>query len=87
MTDTVITSTTVSREQQRNDDADADADALLEMSRQRIAEYRRKERFVIRISDEGDYRQMVRDAHNIVTACAILTFAAAALTVVNFIIR
>ena len=85
MTDTVITSTTVSREQQRNDDADADA--LLEMSRQRIAEYRRKERFVIRISDEGDYRQMVRDAHNIVTACAILTFAAAALTVVNFIIR
>jgi hypothetical protein len=82
MDDTVVTSKTVSREQQ----LDADAEALLEMSRQRIAEYRREGRFVTRISDDEDYKQMVRDARDIVTACVILTLAAAALTVANFII-
>tara|TARA_R110000803_G_C11703525_1_gene285853 strand:- start:202 stop:453 length:252 start_codon:yes stop_codon:yes gene_type:complete len=82
MDDTVVTSTTVSREQQLDDDADA----LLEMARQRIAEYRREGRFVTRISDDEDYKKMVRDARDIVTVCVTLTFAATALTVANFII-
>jgi hypothetical protein len=48
----------IERLQQQRDD---DAEALLEMSRQRIAEYRREGRFVTRISDDEDYRQMVRE--------------------------
>lgn len=55
MDETVVTSTTVPSKQQRDDDAEA----LLEMSRQRIADYRRKGRFVTRISDYGDFKEAV----------------------------